>query len=54
MRELTRIQGPDHPDVAEPDARNEKSIGLLQRVGFVLGPRVDALPMPGGGTSVGG
>lgn len=35
--------------MAEPDARNEKSIALLRRVGFRLGPVVDALPLVGGG-----
>ncbi|UMG93802.1 GNAT family N-acetyltransferase [Nocardioides sp. TF02-7] len=36
--------------VAEPDVRNAKSVALMQRVGFRLGPVVPDLPMPGGGT----
>ena len=36
--------------VVEPDARNEKSVALVQRVGFALGPVVEELPVSGGGT----
>lgn len=36
--------------VVEPDLRNTASLALVQRLGFRLGPVVDALPTPGGGS----
>jgi penicillin amidase len=36
--------------VVEPDVRNEKSVALVERIGFELGPVVDDLPTPGGCT----
>jgi penicillin amidase len=36
--------------VVEPDVRNTRAVALVERIGGELGPVVDELPMPGGGT----